>query len=187
MGGGVAPGAGQPAEVAAANPVPGQKGQLPSFQFLAEPSPAPAATSSASPSLGDRAAGSVPVLGPDGEPLPSSPPSRDFALRQGNVVLPDAAKGVVAAPVVNLDSDKGRKEVVGFYELQNADPQDVYNKLQDLFQRNNVRQQNNNLNPNLGQNSPLYKRAQNNTQTMSSGTTSGFGGSSSRSGSPGGF
>jgi hypothetical protein len=93
----------------------------------------------------------------------------------------------IADMIAELDSDKGRKEVVGFYDLQNADPSDVYNNLQDLFQRNNVRQQNNNLNPNLGQNSPLYKRAQNNTQTMSSGTTSGFGGSSSRSGSPGGF
>ncbi len=87
--------------------------------------------------------------------------------------------------IKELDSEKGRKEVVGYFDLQNADPSDVYNNLQDLFQRNNVRSQNNNVNPNMGQNSPLYKRAQNNAQTMNTGTTSGFG-TSSRSGAPGG-
>ena len=64
--------------------------------------------------------------------------------------------------IKELDSDKGRKEVVGFFDLQNADPQDVYNNLQDLFQRNNVRQQNNNPNPMLGSSSPLYQREKNN-------------------------
>ena len=92
----------------------------------------------------------------------------------------------IADMIAELDAEKGRKEIVGFYDLQNADPSDVYNNLQDLFQRNNVRAQNNNVNPNMGQNSPLYKRAQNNAQTMSTGTTSGFGSGSSRSGSPGG-
>jgi len=92
----------------------------------------------------------------------------------------------IADMIAELDAEKGRKEIVGFYDLQNADPSDVYNNLQDLFQRNNVRSQNNNVNPNMGQNSPLYKRAQNNAQTMSTGTTSGFGSGSSRSGSPGG-
>ena len=56
---------------------------------------------------------------------------------------------------------------MGYFDLQNADPQDVYNNLQDLFQRNNVRAQNNNVNPSMGQNSPLYKRVKNNTQTTS--------------------
>ena len=93
----------------------------------------------------------------------------------------------IADMIAELDAEKGRKEIVGFYDLQNADPSDVYNNLQDLFQRNNVRSQNNNVNPNMGQNSPLYKRAQNNAQTMSTGTTSGFGSGSSRSGTPGGF
>jgi type II secretory pathway component GspD/PulD (secretin) len=93
----------------------------------------------------------------------------------------------IADMIAELDAEKGRKEIVGFYDLQNADPSDVYNNLQDLFQRNNVRAQNNNVNPNMGQNSPLYKRAQNNAQTMSTGTTSGFGSGSSRSGTPGGF
>ena len=88
--------------------------------------------------------------------------------------------------IKELDSEKGKKEIVGYFDLQNADPSDVYNNLQDLFQRNNVRSQNNNVNPNMGQNSPLYKRAQNNAQTLSSGTSSAFGSGSSRSGAPGG-
>jgi general secretion pathway protein D len=89
--------------------------------------------------------------------------------------------------IKELDADKGRKEVVGFFDLRNADPQDVYNNLQDLFQRNNVRQQqNNNQNALLGANNPLSQRVKNNTQTSSSGMSSGFGGSSSRGGGGGG-
>ena len=42
----------------------------------------------------------------------------------------------IADMIAELDSDKGRKEVVGFYDLQNADPQDVQSALQDLFNRN---------------------------------------------------
>jgi type II secretory pathway component GspD/PulD (secretin) len=95
----------------------------------------------------------------------------------------------IADMITELDSDKGRKEVVGFYDLQNADPQDVYNNLQDLFNRTTVRAQNNNGNPMLGQNSPLNKRITSNTQPTSQGTsTSGFGGSSGASrGGAGGF
>jgi type II secretory pathway component GspD/PulD (secretin) len=89
----------------------------------------------------------------------------------------------IAAMITELDSEKGRKEIVGYFDLQNADPSDVYNNLQDLFQRNGVRaQNNNNVNPNMGQNSPLYMRSKNNTQTMTGGTTSGFGGTASRAG-----
>jgi type II secretory pathway component GspD/PulD (secretin) len=90
--------------------------------------------------------------------------------------------------IKELDSDKGRKEVVGFFDLQNADPQDVYNNLQDLFQRNNVRPQNTTGNPMLGQNSPLNKRITSNTQPTSQGATSTIGGGSSRAGgAAGGF
>jgi len=88
--------------------------------------------------------------------------------------------------IKELDSDKGRKEVVGFYDLQNADPQDVYNNLQELFQRNNVRQQNNNQNALMGANNPLSQRVKNNAQSTGVGTTSGFGGGSSRGGGFGG-
>jgi hypothetical protein len=89
--------------------------------------------------------------------------------------------------ITELDSDKGRKEVVGYFDLQNADPQDVYNNLQDLFQRNSVRPQNTTANPMLGQNSPLNKRITSNTQPTTQGATSTIGGSSSRGGAAGGF
>jgi general secretion pathway protein D len=93
----------------------------------------------------------------------------------------------IADMITELDSDKGRKEVVGYFDLQNADPQDVYNNLQDLFQRNNVRPQNTTANPMLGQNSPLNKRITSNTQPTTQGATSTIGGSSSRGGAAGGF
>jgi type II secretory pathway component GspD/PulD (secretin) len=110
------------------------------------------------------------------------PRSSSIIITASKTLMPE-----IADMIAQLDSEKGRKEIVGYFDLQNADPSDVYNNLQDLFQRNNVRVQNNNVNPNMGQNSPLYKRAQNNAQTMSTGTTSGFGSGSSRSGTPGGF
>jgi type II secretory pathway component GspD/PulD (secretin) len=94
----------------------------------------------------------------------------------------------IADMIAELDSDKGRKEVVGYFDLRNADPADVYNNLQELFQRNNVRPQNNNQNTMLGQNSPLNQRVKNNQQTTTSGMSSGFGGTSSRGvGGAGGF
>jgi general secretion pathway protein D len=92
----------------------------------------------------------------------------------------------IADMIAELDSDKGRKEVVGYFDLRNADPADVYNNLQELFQRNNVRPQNNNQNTMLGQNNPLSQRVKNNQQTTTSGMSSGFGGTSSRGGGAGG-
>jgi type II secretory pathway component GspD/PulD (secretin) len=86
--------------------------------------------------------------------------------------------------IVELDSDKGRKEVVGFYDLQNADPQDVQSALQDLFNRN-TRMNNNNQNTLMGQNSPLSQRIRQAQQTTS-GMSSGIGGGR-RSSMGGGF
>ena len=86
--------------------------------------------------------------------------------------------------IKELDSDKGRKEVVGFFDLQNADPQDVQSTLQDLFNRNTRMNNNNNQNTMLGQNNPLNKRALNAASTAGN-TTSGFGGTSSRGGTGG--
>jgi hypothetical protein len=83
----------------------------------------------------------------------------------------------IAEMVAELDSDKGRKEVVGYYDIRNADVADVYNNLQDLFQRSTVRPQNTSVNPMLGQNSPLYKRETSSTQPTSGGTPSSIGGS----------
>jgi type II secretory pathway component GspD/PulD (secretin) len=85
----------------------------------------------------------------------------------------------IAEMIAELDSDQGRKEVVGYYELQNADPHEVQIALQDLFNRN-TRMNNNNQNTMLGQNNPLTRRVQQNQQTTSTGTT-GRSGRSSRS------
>jgi len=93
-------------------------------------------------------------------------------------VIVTAAKNLmpqIAHMVTELDSDKGRKETVGFYDLQNTDPQDVYNNLQDQFKRSNVRAQNDNQTRLLAQNSPVSQRLRNNTQTTSGGTSTGFG------------
>ncbi len=93
----------------------------------------------------------------------------------------------IADMIAELDSDKGRKEVVGFYDLQNADPQDVQTALQDLFNRN-TRMNNNNQNTMLGQNNPLTRRAQQNQQTSTGGTTGRSGGSTrGATGMGGGF
>ncbi len=93
----------------------------------------------------------------------------------------------IAEMIAELDSDRGRKEVVGFYDLQNADPQDVQSALQDLFNRN-TRMNNNNQNTMLGQNNPLTRRAQQNQQTTAGGTSGRSGGSTrGSSGMGGGF
>jgi general secretion pathway protein D len=86
----------------------------------------------------------------------------------------------IADMVAELDSTKGRKEFVGYYELKNADPQDVYVNLQDLFQRT-TRVNNNNSRSFIGNNNPLTQRETQNTQSTSSSTT-GFGTGSSRGG-----
>ena len=93
----------------------------------------------------------------------------------------------IADMIAELDSNKGRKEVVGYYDLQNADPQDVYNNLQELFQRNNVRQQNNNQNALLGQNHPLTTRLRNSANSTSGNSSTLGGRSSGGSGGMGGI
>jgi hypothetical protein len=82
----------------------------------------------------------------------------------------------IADMIAELDSNKGRKEVVGYYDLQNADPQDVFNNLQDLFNRNSVRAQNNNQNALMGQNNPLSQRVRQSSANIGN-TSSAFGSS----------
>jgi hypothetical protein len=82
----------------------------------------------------------------------------------------------IADMIAELDADKGRKEVVGYYDLQNADPQDVFNNLQDLFNRTSVRAQNNNQNALMGQNNPLSQRVRQSASNIGS-TSSSFGSS----------
>jgi type II secretory pathway component GspD/PulD (secretin) len=73
--------------------------------------------------------------------------------------------------IEKLDSSSAKREVVKVYDLQNADPQDVNQILQDLFQRSgNVRANNNNTRTSLlGTGNPLTQRA---TQQQQSTTTS---------------
>lgn len=85
--------------------------------------------------------------------------------------------------IAELDSDKGRKEVVGYYELRNADPQDVYQNLQDLFNRSSVRPNNNNNSRSmLGTGNPLTIRATSTANQTSGTTPTGLGSGSGRTG-----
>ena len=86
--------------------------------------------------------------------------------------------------IAELDSNAGRREVVSYFELRNADPQDIYQNLQDLFNRNTARSQSDNQNSFLGRNNPLTQRQTQNQQATgsSSATTSGLGAQSGAAG-----
>lgn len=92
----------------------------------------------------------------------------------------------IEALIKQLDADAGRKEIVSYWNLRNADPLDVKQVLQDLFNRNSTAQNNNSSNPLLGQNNPLIARQ---TQQQSSTTTAsarqGSAGASGGSSGPG--
>jgi len=94
----------------------------------------------------------------------------------------------IAALIEGLDTDPGRKEVVSFWVLRNADPQDVKQVLQDLFNRNTTAQNNNNNNPLLGQNNPLTMRqTQHQTTTTAGNLKLVNSGASGAAGSAAGF
>ena len=83
----------------------------------------------------------------------------------------------IARLIETLDASPARKERVQVYELQNADPQDVSQILQDLFNRNTAMRNNgNNRNSLLGQANPLSAR-----QTQQQNATSGLGQSQGKS------
>jgi general secretion pathway protein D len=84
----------------------------------------------------------------------------------------------IAKIIEQLDASSARKEIVKVYDLQNSDPQDVDQALQDLFNRTITMQNNNNRNSLLGQNNPLTARQ---TQQQSS-TKTGTGGSGTSTG-----
>lgn len=81
----------------------------------------------------------------------------------------------IAEMIAQLDASAAKKEVVKVFDLQNADPQDVNQVMQDLFQRSgNIRANNNNTRTSLlGQGNPLLQRETQQQTTTS--TTSGFG------------
>jgi type II secretory pathway component GspD/PulD (secretin) len=91
----------------------------------------------------------------------------------------------IAEMIQQLDVD-ARHEVVKVYDLANADPQDVQQILQDLFQRSgNIRANNNNRSSMLGTSNPLLQRETQNNQNMNSSGSS-FGGNSRGGGGGGG-
>ena len=100
-------------------------------------------------------------------------------------LLVTAAKGLmpqIVKLVKDLDSSAARKELVGIWELKNADPQDVNQILKTLFSRNSVASNtSNDRNSLLGSSNPLTAR-QTQQQSASSSTLSLGGGNSGQSG-----
>jgi hypothetical protein len=93
----------------------------------------------------------------------------------------------IAEMIERLDASPAKKEVVKVFDLENADPQDVNQVLQDLFQRSgNIRANNNNTRTSLlGQGNPLVQRSTQQQSTTTS-TTSAFG-NTRGAGTTGGF
>ncbi|HWW01308.1 MAG TPA: secretin N-terminal domain-containing protein [Candidatus Acidoferrum sp.] len=113
--------------------------------------------------------------------------SRVLAVADGRTssLIVSAGSGLmpqVAALVAQLDSVAARNEVVKVWELRNADPQDVNQVLQDLFNRNSAARNNNNASPLLGQNNPLTARQT--QQQSSTSATANFGTGTSGQGGP---
>ena len=94
----------------------------------------------------------------------ADPRTSSLIVSAGSALMPQ-----VETLVTQLDSIPARNEVVQVWELRNADPQDVNQILQDLFNRNSGSRNNNNANSMLGQNNPLSAR-QTKSQTSSSTT-----------------
>ncbi len=140
----------------------------------------------------------VPGPSPAGSAGGSSSSSSDRAKKLGKVLavadgrtsalIVSAARTLmpqIAGMIEQLDAQEGKREVVSYFELRNADPQDISQNLQDLFNRN-IRSENNNQNTFLGRNHPLTQRALQNQQStssssVSSGLGSGQGGTTGRS------
>jgi len=118
--------------------------------------------------------------GPNNANRSNQPTESERAKKKGRVlavadqrtssIIVSAAKDLmpeIEAMVQQLDSSPARKQKVYFFPLENADPQQVVQILQDMFQRNNTQVNRNNAN----QNSALSSRAQSNNQTTTSGAT----------------
>lgn len=87
----------------------------------------------------------------------------------------------IADVVTELDASAGKSEVVSSFDLQHADPQDVYQVLQSLFNRNTTMRNNNaNQNTMLGQNNPLTQRQVQSATTANGGGNNSFGGGNTR-------
>ncbi len=80
----------------------------------------------------------------------------------------------IADMIAQLDSSPAKKEKVAVFDLQNADPNDVYQILQDLFNRNTTMRNSsaNRSGSMLGQNNPLTQRATQQQRNTTSGNSS---------------
>jgi general secretion pathway protein D len=110
----------------------------------------------------------------------ADPRTSSLLVSASSLLMPQIAK-----MIQELDASSARREVVKVFELQNADPQDINQVLQDLFNRNSSMRNNNNNNQSLlGQNNPLTMR-ETQQQTSSSGQNSGFGNTGGQGGGGG--
>ena len=75
----------------------------------------------------------------------------------------------IAEMIAQLDSSSQRKQRVAVIPVENADPQQIQQVLQDMFQRNTTTMNRNNAN----QNSALMNRTQNNSQSTGTGAAGG--------------
>jgi type II secretory pathway component GspD/PulD (secretin) len=111
----------------------------------------------------------------------ADPRSSSILVSAGSARMPQ-----IEALIKHLDADAGRKETVNYWNLRNADPLDVKQVLQDLFNRNSTVQNNNSSNPLLGQNNPLIARqTQQQSSTTTGSTRQGSAGASGGSSGPG--
>ncbi len=94
----------------------------------------------------------------------------------------------IAKMIEQLDASPARKEIVKVFELRNADPQDVNQVLQDLFNRNSTMRNNNSSRSLLGQSNPLTARqTQQQTSTTTGPSQSGNSGGIGGQAGPAGF
>jgi type II secretory pathway component GspD/PulD (secretin) len=91
----------------------------------------------------------------------------------------------IAKMIEQLDSSSARKQIVQVFELRNADPSDVNQVLQDLFNRNNTMRNTSasSQNSQLGNNNALDSRQ---TQQQNQNSRGSAFGNSARSGGAGG-
>ncbi len=111
----------------------------------------------------------------------ADPRTSSLLVSAASALMPQLAK-----MIEQLDANGARKEVVKVWDLHNADPKDVSQILQDLFNRNSTMQSSSSGNRNspLGDNNPLSARESQQQSTTTSSSSSGNSGS--RSGSGGG-
>jgi len=100
----------------------------------------------------------------------ADPRTSSLIVTASKTLMPQIAEMVAA-----LDSDQGKREVVSYFELRNADPQDISQNLQDLFNRSTVRTQTDSQNSFLGRNNPLTQRQTQNQQSATGGTSAAAG------------